>query len=90
MLEIFVTEEFRERYLKLPKIIQQKAWKQEELFRENSFHPSLRTEKLEPKNKQVWSFRVDKKYRIIFRFLTRSRAVFLTIGPHDWIYKFGI
>ena len=87
MMEIVLTEEFERRYQKLPSAIQRKAEKQERLFRQNPFHPSLRTEKLEPKEKELWSFRVDKRYRILFRFLDRNRILFLTIGPHDWIYR---
>ena len=49
--------------------------------------PSLHTEKLVPRNKELWSFRIDKKYRIIFRFKNGSTAIFLLVGPHDWIYK---
>lgn len=87
MLEIFTTEEFEERYNNLPATIRKKAEKQEALFRKNPFYPSLNTEKLEPKGKQIWSFRIDKKYRIFFRFLEEKKVLFLTVGPHDWIYK---
>ncbi len=87
MLEIFTTNEFEEKYKKLPVFIQEKALKQETLFRENPFYPSLHTEKLEPKGRQVWSFRIDQKYRIFFRFLEQNKVLFLTVGPHDWIYK---
>lgn len=87
MINITVTEEFKRRYKNLPIEIQKKAEKQEELFRANPFHPSLHTEKLEPKEKQIWSFRVDKKYRITFRFIDSNSVLFLTVGPHDWIYK---
>ncbi len=86
-MEILITEEFQERYGCLPKQIQKKAEKQEKVFKNNPFYPSLHTEKLIPKSKDVWSFRIDKKYRIIFRFVSRDRVIFLTIGPHDWIYK---
>lgn len=87
MKEIFLTEEFEKYYKKLPLTVKIKAEKQEQLFCKNPFHPSLHTEKLEPKSKEVWSFRIDKKYRIIFRFIDGNKVVFLTIGPHDWIYK---
>ncbi len=87
MIEIFVTEEFQRHYQDLPKIIQRKAEKQEKIFRKNPFHPSLHTEKLEPKGREVWSFRVDKRYRIFFRFINRNKVRFLIVGPHDWIYK---
>ena len=87
MLEIFTTDEFENRYQKLPASIRGKAEKQETLFRKNPFYPSLHTEKLEPKGREVWSFRIDKKYRIFFRFLEDNKVLFLTVGPHDWIYK---
>lgn len=87
MVEIFVTEEFERRYKELAPVIWKKAEKQEKLFKENPFHPSLHTEKLEPKSHEVWSFRIDKKYRVIFRFIGANKALFLTMGPHDWIYK---
>ena len=86
-MEIIITEEFEKRYQNLPHNIQQKAEKKTSLFKENVFHPSLKTEKLEPRNKELWSFRVDKKYRILFRFNNKSSVRFLVIGPHDWIYK---
>jgi mRNA-degrading endonuclease RelE of RelBE toxin-antitoxin system len=88
MIEVFVTEEFQQRYQDLPKVIQKKAEKRVEIFRHNPLHPSLHTEKLEPKGKQVWSFRIDKRYRILFRFIGKNKVLFLTVGPHDWIYKF--
>ncbi len=86
-MEVLITEEFRERYSCLPKQIRKKAEKQEKIFKNNPFYPSLHTEKLVPKSKEVWSFRIDKKYRIIFRFISRDKVIFLTVGPHDWIYK---
>lgn len=87
MIEVFLTEEFKKRYRHLSLTIQKKAEKQEKLFRQNPFHPSLHTEKLEPKGKQVWSFRINKRYRIFFRFINGNKVFFLTVGPHDWIYK---
>ncbi len=88
-MQLIVTDEFIKRYQELPKAIQAKAAKQEKLFRQNPFYPSLHTEKLEPKNQQVWSFRIDKNYRIIFRWLKRNQVLFLTVGHHNWIYKFN-
>jgi len=52
-VEILLTDEFIKRYQQLPSAIQKKAEKQEQLFRQNPFYPSLPTEKLEPKGKQV-------------------------------------
>ncbi len=87
MFLVEVTQEFEKRYSLLPLKIKMKAEKQERIFRENPFYPSLHTEKLEPKGKQLWSFRVDRSYRILFRLLNKNTVVFLTVGTHDWIYK---
>jgi len=86
-MEIFVTEDFKKDYSNLPKEIQKKAKKQEEIFKNNPFYPSLHTEKLHPKSQAVWSFRVNKSYRIIFRILGKDKVVFIAVGPHDWVYR---
>lgn len=87
MVKVIYTDEFVKAYNKLSLTVQKKAEKQEKIFIKNQFHPSLNTEKLQPKNREVWSFRIDRKYRILFRFLSKNQVLFLTIGPHDWIYK---
>lgn len=90
MLDISFTDEFERRYRKLPFPVQKKAEKQEQLFRANPFHPSLHTEKLSPRGREIWSFRIDHRYRILFRFSENEKVLFLTVGPHDWIYKIGL
>ncbi|MBI4038913.1 hypothetical protein HY384_03060 [Candidatus Daviesbacteria bacterium] len=40
--------------------------KQIALFSQNPRHPSLNTEILEPKSLKIYSFRIDRKYRVIF------------------------
>lgn len=87
MLSISVTQEFADQHCKLDFIVKRKLQKQESLFLKNPFHPSLHVEKLEPRQRAIWSFRVDKKYRVLFRFLEENHVVLLTIGPHDWVYR---
>lgn len=89
MVEVELADEFVKRYKLLPTVIQKKAEKQERLFRNNPFHPSLHTEKLEPRGKQLWSFRIDQSYRVLFKFVSSNKVIFMTVGPHDWIYKIG-
>ncbi len=88
MISLVVTKEFEDRLRALSKTLQKKAIKQQAIFSQNPFHPSLNTEKLVPKEKAIWTFRVDKKYRVVFRFLDGKTVLLLTVGPHDWIYKF--
>lgn len=88
MIEIVYTPEFARRYQYLPLAVKKKAEKHERMFRENPSHPSLNTEKLQPRGKQYWSFRIDRDYRILFRFADHHRIIFLTCGHHNWIYHY--
>ncbi|TSC67138.1 MAG: hypothetical protein G01um101466_793 [Parcubacteria group bacterium Gr01-1014_66] len=88
MMEIFYTPEFEKRYRALPAAVQKKAERREAMFRENPFHSSLQTEKVKPKSKEYWSFRIDPAYRILFRFRDGGSVYFLTCGHHSWIYQY--
>lgn len=90
MIEVFYTPEFEQRYLDLPLAVQKKAERREKVFRRNPFNPSLRTEKLTTRGREYWSFRIDRAYRIIFRFLDHRKVVFVTCGHHNWIYRYII
>ncbi len=85
-MKIIETARFRASFLKLQKPTKQKVKKQFQLFFENIFHPSLHTEKLQPRHKNLWSFRVDRSYRVIFSVSSRDVILLIDIGPHD-IYR---
>lgn len=55
--------------------------KQKALFEMNPAHPGLNTEKLEPKSVGLYSFRIDKKYRAIFR-IRNGTAEIIHITKH--------
>ncbi len=90
MLAISTTATFDRLFQRLPRPIQVKAARKAELFAQNPFHPSLRTEKLHPKGHDVWSFRIDRAYRIVFKFLTGHQAEFRFVGHHNQIYDYDI
>lgn len=69
------------RYLKRQNL-EQKFEKQQRLFEENPFHPSLATELLEPKRMRIWSFRIDRRYRAIFMFRDRETVEIIDINNH--------
>ena len=87
MLDISVTETFMRLYRKLPKQVQDKTTLKTDIFRQNPFHPSLRTKKLQPHHEDVWSFWIDKNYRIKFRFLDAQSVHLLYIGDRKDIYR---
>lgn len=85
-MRILETDRFRKSLNQLDPSIRKKVKKQFTLFLHNLFHPSLHTEKLEPKDKNIWSFRIDRSCRVIFTFTEKETILLLDIGPHD-IYK---
>ncbi|KFL34547.1 hypothetical protein JU57_04370 [Sulfurospirillum sp. SCADC] len=56
--------------------------KAKKLFENNPFHPSLNTELLEPKERLIYSFRLDKKYRAIFIYIDTSMIEIVVFTNH--------
>jgi proteic killer suppression protein len=89
-MEISTTATFDKLFKDLPKSIQKKTVRKTEFFKNNPFHPSLRIEKLHPKGHEVWSFRVDISYRIVFKLIEANHAELRFIGHHNQIYNYDI
>ncbi len=85
-MKIKETARFRKSYDALGKTVQKQLKKQVGLFVKDKFHPSLNTEKLEPKRENIWSMRVNKGFRLVFTFLDKEVVLFLDVGPYD-IYR---
>lgn len=62
--------------------LQKKFAKQKRFFEKDPFHPSLHTEKLEPKHFNIYSFRIDRKWRAIFIMVDKKVAEIVDINPH--------
>ncbi len=62
--------------------LEKKFIKQLSLLRANISYPSLEVELLEPKSLKIWSFRVDKKYRVIFIFRETQVIEVLDVNNH--------
>ena len=60
-----------------------KKWeKAKKLFENDPSYPSLNTELLEPKNRLIYSFRLDKKYRAIFICLPEDKVEIIAVTKH--------
>lgn len=70
-----------ENYLKIHNL-SKKYEKAKTLFENNPFHPSLNTEILEPKERLVYSFRLDKKYRAIFIYVDVETVEIIALTNH--------
>ncbi|MBI2446649.1 MAG: type II toxin-antitoxin system mRNA interferase toxin, RelE/StbE family [Parcubacteria group bacterium] len=72
-------------YKKLSLSIKNKAEVKECIFRKNPFDRRLKTHKLHGKIKNLWSFSIDAKYRVVFEF-DNSDVIILDVGNHE-IYR---
>ena len=71
---------------KLEPALQEEVFDKIELFSNIQNHKSLKAHKLKGEPAGTYSFSVNYKTRIIFSYLSKSEAVFLTVGSHD-VYK---
>ena len=70
-----------EKYLKKHNL-EKKYKKAKSLFEKDPFYPSLNTEILEPKDRLIYSFRLDKKYRAIFIYIDDNTIEIITFTNH--------
>lgn len=77
---------FEKRYRNLPIEVQHAVEQKDGVFRLDAFHPLLRTHKLHGPLEGSWAFKVDYDLRIVFRFLSKDSAIFLSLGSHDAVY----
>jgi Txe/YoeB family toxin of Txe-Axe toxin-antitoxin module len=62
--------------------LEKKYKKAKKLFEKDPFYPSLKTELLEPKDRLIYSFRLDKKYRVIFIYIDTNIIEVIAITNH--------
>ena len=70
-----------DKYLKKHNL-EKKYKKSKSFFEKDPFYPSLNTELLEPKDRLIYSFRLDKKYRAIFIYTDDSTIEIITFTNH--------
>ncbi len=56
--------------------------KQLDYFLNDPSHPSLNTEKIKIKNYEAYSFRIDRKYRVIFVYYSDDSIEIVDINNH--------
>ena len=62
--------------------LKKKYTKAKTLFEQDPFHPSLNTELLEPKDRLIYSFRLNKKYRAIFIYIDSDIIEIIAFTNH--------
>jgi mRNA-degrading endonuclease YafQ of YafQ-DinJ toxin-antitoxin module len=66
--------------------IQNQAVIKDRWFRLNAFDPHLKTHALKGKLKGLWSYSINKEYRVLFEFLSSREVLYHDIGTHD-VYR---
>jgi len=62
--------------------LEKKYIKAKSFFEQDPFYPSLNTELLEPKDRLIYSFRLDKKYRAIFIYIDTNIIEIIAFTNH--------
>ena len=84
--KIEYSKKFLRSLRKLTEKIIDQAEEKEKIFKDDLFHPILKTHKLSGKDKECWAFWINYSYRIKFTFSDDGDVLFLDIGTHD-IYE---
>ncbi len=85
MIVIF-SPQFLRKVKKLEKNLQNEVLEKVAIFKKYPQNPVLKTHKLKGKLRDLYSFSVNYRYRIIFEYSSANQVSFLTIGTHD-VYK---
>lgn len=83
---IYYTKNFAQKAVELPLNLKSEIVKRERIFRKNPFQPILKTHKLKGKLKNLWSFSITFKHRILFEFVSKNEVLFFDVGGHE-IYQ---
>jgi len=86
MIQISFKPTFVKQMNKLEKELVEEVFEKIELFKNEKNHKLLKVHKLHGKLSEHFSFSVNYKFRIVFKYERKGQVVFLDIGDHD-IYK---
>lgn len=86
MLEIGYKPSFICSYNEAEVSLQEEIREKINLFKDKKNHKSLKVHKLHGPLKDRYSFSVNYKIRIVFRYISKNEVVLLGVGSHD-LYK---
>ena len=84
-MKIYKTKEFLKRLKSLPGSIQKLCERQEKIFSVDWKDPRLHTQKLK-NGDPIFSFRITRKYRVLFVLTESNSVLFVSIGHRKDIY----
>jgi len=87
MIEVKYSRNFLKVAAKLPTKIYQKLEEQDSVFRQDPQDPRLRGKALTGQLKGLYSFRVSRNYRVLYRPLGQGRFLFYDVDDRKNIYR---
>ena len=84
--KISTTPHFERAFGKLSRSTQNQAVVKDRWFRLNAFDLRLKTHALKGKLKGLWSYSINREYRVLFEFLSSTEVLYHDIGTHD-VYR---
>lgn len=85
-MKIIKTKDFEKAFVKLPTEIRQLYYNQEKYFLLNWADARLHTKKLKSL-KYAYSFRVTRRYRVLFYFQNQTTAILFDIDHRKDVYE---
>lgn len=86
MMKVAYSERFLKSAQKLPVKEQNKLGKLLERLTENPFGPKLHTKHLTGRLSGLYSFRITRDWRVIFRFLSQTEVFLIDVAHRKDIY----
>lgn len=87
MVRVYYSDHFLKRVQKLNKKQQAKLARLVVLLKENLYHPQLHTKSLSGEFSGIYSFRITRDSRVLFKFLSAEEVILVDVGDRKDIYR---
>jgi len=87
MVRVYYSDRFRKSAKRLNEKQQVQLARLVVLLKENPFNPLLHTKSLSGRLGGIYSFRITREYRALFRFLSPDEIFLVDIGDRKDIYR---
>jgi len=85
-MQVILNKNFKKKYIKLDRKIQQKFRTRRDLFFSDPFHPLLNNHALTGDRKGEWSINITGDWRVVYIWKNAYTAIFLDIDTHSNLY----
>ena len=79
---ILVSSLYSRLYRKQTAEIRKKIAEREPIFKADVYDPRLNTHKLHGRLRHLWSYSIDLRHRIVFKFIGPASVLYIEVGDH--------